>query len=182
MGHLGYALVSIVPTRSRYSYFLHTFVNPAYSKHLLNIALATNVDKSTLWIVRKYLSVDCQNTLTKFLSPSTYEKVTSSVLTSEKEEVVIADRLVFAKKRKFWQADCREKLVTFFRDLKNDLRVSTVMAKQKAVKRVLMNVQQSSWQVIRVVKECLLCLERPWSILRSVQCWKERQKEKTKIT
>ncbi len=37
MGHSGYALVSIVPTRSRHSYFLHTFVNPAYSKHLLNI-------------------------------------------------------------------------------------------------------------------------------------------------
>ncbi len=35
MGHSGYALVSIVPTRSSYSYFLHTFVNPAYSKHLL---------------------------------------------------------------------------------------------------------------------------------------------------
>ncbi len=37
MGHLGYALVSIVPTRSSYSYFLHTIVNPSYSKRLLNV-------------------------------------------------------------------------------------------------------------------------------------------------
>ncbi len=44
MGHSGYALVSIVPTRSSYSYFLHTFVNPAYSKHLLNVR-QKNVEK-----------------------------------------------------------------------------------------------------------------------------------------
>ncbi len=37
MGHTGYALVSIVPNRSSYSYFLHTFVNPAYNKHLFHI-------------------------------------------------------------------------------------------------------------------------------------------------
>ncbi len=37
MGHLGYALVSIVPTRPSWEYFLRTFVNPSYIKYLLNV-------------------------------------------------------------------------------------------------------------------------------------------------
>ncbi len=69
-------------------------------RSLRDIAQNTNVDKSGLSRIGKWLRSNDDVTLERMLCPSTYKRGASTLLTSE-EQAMLTERLIYARKRGF---------------------------------------------------------------------------------
>ncbi len=121
-------------------------------RSLRDIAQRTNVDKSTLSRISKFLRKNNNIGLQKMLNHSKVKGGAPTILTSE-EEAMIAQRLIFARKRGFASIrvrmrqsdeDTAAEILNIARNVQNASRmvqrITTVIKNQKTVNSILMNL------------------------------------------
>ncbi len=146
-------------------------------RSLRDIAQATNVDKSTLSRISKFLGENNNIGLEKMLNLSKVKGGAPTIRISE-EEAIIAERLIFAGKRGFAVGnDSLKSLMSqnIVRNVQNASRmvqrVTTVTKNQRRVNSILMNLHPVRSESVPVRKRTSL----PIRSSSGEKCWQNAE-------